>query len=355
MLTAFWSGLGGAIAKKWAPRILLPATVFWAGGIAAIWWAWHRDNIQTHGWQRELSVTADWLDQFPAIAQALLLAGSLLVVVASAALGERITLPLLRLLEGYGWRPRRLRRLLVDYRRARRRRWAARVQDLAVRQRLGNLSLIEFRELRALESQSPAGLGRLEELRRRRSQGFNARAAIELGRGRRVLHTSPRLDAMGMPTRLGDVLRAAERRPAEKYGLDAVVCWYALWLLIPADTKAEIVQARSALDNAARVWLWGALFIVWTPWIWWAAPIAVVVPLFAYYVGIVPAAVVFGDLMMSAFDLHRFRLYDGLHLPRPASPGSERRTDGPRLTNSLWGGVDEPDLAYVDPTEYRST
>jgi hypothetical protein len=152
-----------------------------------------------------------------------------------------------------------------------------------------------------------------------------------------------------MPTRLGDILRAAEYRPYSKYGLDAVICWYALWLLLPDDAKTELVQARTALDNAARGWLWGALFLVWTPWAWWAIPVGVLIPTLTYYVGILGAATLFGDLMVTAYDLHRFKLYDSLHLPRPKSPVAEKERDGPRVTNLLWGGLDEPGLDYVDP------
>ena len=48
-------------------------------------------------------------------------------------------------------------------------------------------------------------------------------------------------------------------------------------------------------------------------------------------------------------DLYRFKLYDSLRLPRPKSPALERKQDGPRVTNLLWGGLDEPGLDYVDP------
>ena len=61
-------------------------------------------------------------------------------------------------------------------------------------------------------------------------------------------------------------------------------------MLLPAEAKTELVQARSALDNAARTWLWGALFVVWTPWTWLALPIAIVVPAVAYYIGVLTAA-----------------------------------------------------------------
>jgi hypothetical protein len=349
MLAAFWSGLGREFAKQWAARVLTPAFVFWAGGLAAIWWHDHGQGVRAHGWANELSATATWPHKLPGVAQGLLIVAALLVVAASALAAERLTLPLLRLMEGYGWRPQWLRDRLIASRRRRYQRWAARVEQLATRQRLGTLEPEEFWELAGLEAHPLADTTRLRELRKRRADGFDARMMAQLGRGRRILRGAPRQDALGMPTRLGDILRAAERRPAEKYGLDTIVCWYALWLLLPAETKTDLVQARSALDNAARAWLWGALFVVWTPWTWLALPIAVIVPALAYYIGILAAAASFGELSVSAFDLCRFRLYDNLHLPRPSSPASERRQDGPRVTNLLWGGLDEPGLNYVDP------
>jgi hypothetical protein len=62
-------------------------------------------------------------------------------------------------------------------------------------------------------------------------------------------------------------------------------------------------------------------------------------------------ATLFGDLVVAAFDLHRMSLYDSLHLPRPTSPTEERRISGPRVTNAVWGGLDEPGLDYTaEPT-----
>jgi hypothetical protein len=348
MLEAFWSGLGDEFAKQWAARILTPAFAFWAGGLAAIWWHGHGRGVQAHGWAHELSATGTSLHKLPGLVQGLLVVVALLIVAASALAAERLTLPLLRLMEGYGWRPQWLRNRLVTSRRHRYQRWEKRVKSLNRRQRLGTLSDEEFFELEKLEADPPADTARLEELRKRSTDRLDARMMAQLGRGRNVLRGMPRQDALGMPTRLGDILRAAERRPADKYGLDAIICWYALWLLLPAETKTELVQARSALDNAARAWLWGALFVVWTPWTWLALPIAFIVPAFAYYTGILAAATLFGDLTVTAFDLYRFLLYDNLHLPRPCSPASERR-DGLRVTRLLWEGLDEPGLKYVVP------
>lgn len=350
MLAAFWSGLGGEFARQWVARILTPAFAFWAGGLTVVWWHGHGQAVRSHGWSHELSATAAWLHQLPGLAQGIAVVAGLLLVAVSALAAERLTQPLLRLLEGYWW-PRWPRGWLISYRRWRYGRWDARVTRLATRQRTGTLTPEEFFELEELEKAvPPPDPARLAELRRRRADGLDARMTGQLGRDRGRLRMMPRQRALGMPTRLGDILRAAERRPADKYGLDAVACWPALWLLLPAEAKTELVQARSALDNAARTWLWGALFVVWAPWTWLALPVAIVVPLVAYYIGVLTAAAAFGDLTASAFDLYRFLLYDGLHLPRPASQDLERRHDGPQVTRLLWAGLDVPGPQYADPT-----
>jgi hypothetical protein len=350
MLSAFWSGLGGEFARQWVARILTPAFAFWAGGLTAVWWHSHGRAVRTRGWSHELSATAAWLHQLPGLAQGIAVAAGLLLVGVSALAAERLTQPLLRLLEGYWW-PRWPRGWLISYRRWRYGRWDARVTRLATRQRIGTLTPEEFFELEELEKAvPPPDPARLAELRRCRADGLDARMTGQLGRDQGRLRMMPRQRALGMPTRLGDILRAAERRPADKYGLDAVACWPALWLLLPAEAKTELIQARSALDNAARTWLWGALFVVWTPWTWLALAVAVVVPLVAYYIGVLTAAAAFGDLTATAFDLYRFLLYDGLHLPRPASQDLERRQDGPQVTRLLWAGLDVPGPQYADPT-----
>jgi hypothetical protein len=347
MLTAFWSGLGGDLAKRWTARVLTPAFAFWLGGLAAVWWRAHERGVRTSGWVSQLTATARSVDELPDLAKGLLVLSFLLVVTASALAAETMTLPVLRLLEGYGWRPAWLRSEFIAYRRWRRRRWADRVEALAVRQRLGTLTLEEFLELCQLETTPKTDPSRLRALRQQRNEGFDARMAADLGRGRTFLHHCPNQDGMGMPTRLGDILRAAEGRPADKYGLDAIVCWYSLWLLLPSDARAELIQTRAAVDGAARTWIWGAGIIIWTPWTWWALPIAAATSALAYYRGMLPAAAVFGELIGSTFDLYRFRLYDALHLPRPSTPRAERRRNGPQVTNILWGGPDEPDLGYL--------
>ena len=93
---------------------------------------WARPRVVERAWQpggagrgasAELQATAHPLAQLPAVAQAVLIVGALMILVGSALIADRLTLPLLKLLEGYWSRPAFLRSWLIDRRRSRRQRW----------------------------------------------------------------------------------------------------------------------------------------------------------------------------------------------------------------------------------------
>jgi hypothetical protein len=146
----------------------------------------------------------------------------------------------------------------------------------------------------------------------------------------------PREDHDIMPTRLGNILRAAERRPGDRYGLDAILCWPCLWILLPEPVKKDIQDARTELNNAVRLFLWSTLFLVWTIWTWWAIPISLIAAAFAYC-WTLDAAEVYATLIEATFDLHRHLLYQALRWELPKDPQEERRV-GQQLTNYLWLG-----------------
>jgi hypothetical protein len=316
MLTTFWEGLGSKVAEQWALRILTPAFAFWTGGLTAWLWGNLGDDIRANGWAAALQEHTSKLQTLPVALQVALVIVILLALVASAAIAERLTLPLLRILEGYwpaplgGWlRRRNFARRQAAYRRA---------GDLAGRRDDMGLTVGEDAELAALEHR---------------------------------LRRTPATLALTMPTRLGNMLRAAEARPRERYGLDTVVCWPYLWLLLDEDTKAELTQARGALNAATRVWLWGALFAVWAVWAWWALPAAVAVCAATYYASMLSAAGVYGDLLEATFALHRAALYAALRWPLPASP-DEEIPDGEAVTTYLWRGIPPAGLKLKAPKEY---
>jgi hypothetical protein len=346
MLTALWSGLGSEFAKQWIARVLTPAFAFWTAGLAIVWWSANRVGVGERGWSAQLAQTARPLEELPAVGQVILVVGALILLTASALVADRLTVPVLKLLEGYWARPRWLRRRLVARRWRHRQARAQAVSQLRTRRARGDLSLGELDELNKLKQQNRPDRERLEELRAR-SRAFTSDDALALARGEAVLRSTPPIEQLTMPTRLGDILRAAEFRPSDKYGLDTAICWYPLWLLLPAEVKQEITQARLELDRAARGWLWGALFLVWTPWLWYLAlPIGVLIPLLSYYVVMLNAGRLFGDLVETAFDLHWMALYDALHIARPHT-AAETRDHGALVTRLLWQGEADARVVYV--------
>jgi hypothetical protein len=347
MLDAFWTGVGEELAKTWVARVLTPAFAFWLGGAVLLWWHFHAGGVRSRGWGGEITSSASTVGGLPVVVQIGLIVGGLLVVAISALLAERLTIPVLRLLEGYWLRPAWLRGLLVRYRQGRRRRVSERVDPLLLRQRRGDLTPQEFRRLAELR-EHPVEAERAERdaLEARAAAGLSPTEEARLGRDVAFLATTP--DApLVMPTRLGDILRTAERRPNEKYGIEGVTSWAALTMVMPTEARAEVAQARTALDTAARSWLWGALVIVWSPLTPWAAAVGIAVSLLVYRFGVLPRAVIFGTLLVTAFDLYRMSLYDALHLPRPRSPIDERSVAGPRLTRALLGQL------ATSPVRYR--
>jgi hypothetical protein len=133
VLTAFWSGLGSDLAKNWLARVLTPAFAFWAAGLAAVWWHDHHAEVRARGWARTVHSSGAALSSLSGVQQVLIVLGGLFLLAASALIADRVTLPLLRILEGYWTRPGWLWRAGVRRFGDRRDRWAQRVGPLALR------------------------------------------------------------------------------------------------------------------------------------------------------------------------------------------------------------------------------
>ena len=152
-----------------------------------------------------------------------------------------------------------------------------------------------------------------------------------------------------MATRLGNRLRAAETRPDDRYGLDAITCWPRLWLVVPQAAQDEVTAARRALDACAEVWLWAALFCGWGVLSWWTVPVGVVVAAGAYR-AILAAAGVYAELVVACYDLNRTALYRALRWPVPGTP-AEERTAGRELTRYLARGAAPAGLSFATAAE----
>ncbi|HHS96995.1 MAG TPA: hypothetical protein ENK08_03725 [Chloroflexi bacterium] len=294
MVETFWKEIGESLAGKWAARALAPAFAFWAGGLLAY--------VHKYGWK----CLADWWTARSTPEQAAVLIGGLLGIVFSGLVMERFQDVVLRWAEGFWPRPLdRLRFALV-------RRWEKRARRMEER----------WHALAERCEGDPTRLPPKERAEYARLDGFRLRLPFDPGRM--------------MPTLVGNVLRAAEEHPQVRYGLAAGVCWPRLWLLLPKEAREEIGNARERLDESARLLGWGLLFVVWTAWAWWAAPVGLLVAFLACR-WMVMAALVYGDLVRAAFDLHRHELYRRLGWSMPE--GEDEVEQGRRLTEYLARGT----------------
>jgi hypothetical protein len=307
VLGNFWSVVAAKLADRWA-EILGPSLVFWAGGILA--WVYAGS-----GWSR-LSEIASRLHGQNAATKIAVLLGAVLVVAFSAIMVQRLTQPMLWLLEGY-W-PASLYPVTRLGRHRHRLRKSA--DDNAWQQ------LHCQRETSELTGQQHLHLARLEHRRRHR----------------------PILDHELMPTRVGNILRASETRPYHRYGLAAVVVWPRLWLLLPELARQELTSARESLDESVAAVIWGLGFLAFTPLAWWAAPVGIVTATAAVAWWVPSRAEVFADLVEAAYDLYRNNLYQQLRWPLPATPADEHGS-GQQLTKYLDRGSDKPDPEFTPP------
>ena len=302
MIAKVLEGAGGKVAEEWLPRLLTSSMIFWAGGLAAA--------IFRFGWRSVLDALNGQSEAIQIAFLIVVLAGA----IASSMVVERFQLAALRGLEGY-WPSvfRHQRRQLV-------------AKQIASRKKIYQ----QWSKVAKAYKQQPNS-----ELH---SQYIQLQDRLE---------EFPKSDLM--PTRFGNILRAAELRSLDKYGLDAVICWPRLWLLLPESAKADLQTARAELNAMARLWGWSWLFLVWTVWAWWAAPIALGSAWFAYQWAIA-AAKTYGDLIEASFDLYRGLLYEALRLPFPKQADQEPAA-GRMLTQYLWRGTLPESYQFIATSE----
>lgn len=151
-----------------------------------------------------------------------------------------------------------------------------------------------------------------------------------------------------MPTRTGNILRAAEMWPTHKYGLNTAITWPRLWLLLPDSARQELTTARASLNSAAASVIWGLLFCCFAGW----TPLALLpglgVAVSAMGFWLPSSAETFGDLLEACYDLYRGSLYEQLRWPLPADP-SEERAAGKALTEYLWRGTSGARAIFSQP------
>ncbi len=266
------SSLGETIAR----HLFGPAAFFWLGGLVA-WLS--IDEQQTFS---TLILTADISQQLVGLTL------GLAILIISDVIMEGFTMPLLQLLEGYYWLH-----------------WV----DMGAIRATVAAKRAERESLKSTYGTDPVATRRYQAL------------SQEL--------TNYALDSNHiMPTTVGNILRAAEEYSRERYGLEAVTVWPRLWVLLSDELKQELILARAQLNRAVQVMAWGILFPIWAIFAAWnfimlfALVIAPIMVIVGYYQAI-QSATTYGDFIRTAFDLHRFKLYEALKWPRPEDTESE--------------------------------
>ena len=313
MLPKFWEGLGGKLADRWSEGLVGAPSLFYLGGVLAYLMRFGAHGIEK--WYRALDEP---------LKVAALIAVPVIPLVTFAIL-RPWTFSVLRLLEGYWpeWVP--FRDALIRH--------LSKPVDIAA---------FQWQQLNA------KGLEALTPVERREYVAADRRVR------RMPVNPDDR-----MATRLGNVLRASENLPNSKYGLDAVVCWPRLWLVLSEASRAEISAARATLDSAVHAWMFGVLFISWTivgfvpgptpssPWMIWPVAVGLLAAALAYHSAII-AAEVYGDLIESAYDLYRFSLYEQLRFPSPTATTDEAAA-GEGLTEYLARGQTAKRISLTKP------
>ncbi len=106
----------------------------------------------------------------------------------------------------------------------------------------------------------------------------------------------------------------------------------------------DLVNARSSLDRLVELWFWGLLFLVWAVLTPWAVVISLLWMMITYGMAR-QAAMAYGDLLETAFDLYRFLLYDAMGWSRPKNSVDEKDL-GAQMTEYLWRGTLPKKLTY---------
>jgi hypothetical protein len=290
------AGAGGRVGS--AATTFATALAFWGGGIGA--WAYSRGGYQT------MSSAGQWLGLQSVAGRILTVPTFLLAVASSGLLVSRLGAVFLRLVEG-DW-PR----------------WAVPLHDRLVARR-ARRALAEDRAWeqaqRDFES-SPTLTARLVVTRN------------VLARRRRYRPAYPNYL---LPTKVGNILRAAEIRVLEKYGLANDVVWPRILLVLPEPAASQVTAARTALDRAVAAVVWGLLFCSFAALTPLVVPIGLAIAAIALLVVVPARARALTDLMEAVYDLHRDALYRQLRWPVPANP-AEDRAQGTRLSDYLRKG-----------------
>jgi hypothetical protein len=293
MFSTFFAQLSGFFDKHWLLRYFFPSLAFWAAGLAV------------YGAAREITEPLDLWHSQPTEVQVILLAGALLWVTLFAYLLANFSTALTRLFEGY-WVHWPLT-------------WLRTPRQAFYEER--------FRYL-ATELGGPGAMDP------RKRQGLEREWLLLFPQGRER-------EKAVLPTRLGNILRAAEIYPLARYGADAVILWPRLVPFFPAEFNEALNGAQTAMEVMLVLSALSFIFSVIACTL--LAALTFNVGLFLVctagfllawicYRNSLHGALGYAELIKTAFDLYRGKLLEGLGSKPLSDPKEERKT---------WDGISQ--------------
>jgi hypothetical protein len=138
-----------------------------------------------------------------------------------------------------------------------------------------------------------------------------------------------------LPTRMGNAIRAFERHPNVRWGLDGVTCWPRIETLLSAEERELHVDAKIDVNVFVNTAV-GAVIVglcllvdkaVYTPnppWDWPLYAIPFVLAYLLYGVALDPV-VNWGSVVRASIDMHRLEMYEKLGVRAPTSFSDERQ------------------------------
>lgn len=139
-----------------------------------------------------------------------------------------------------------------------------------------------------------------------------------------------------MPTRLGNILRACEVYPDDRYGAPGLLVWPRLYAQLPDAMIALIGDSRSALEfllvlaALASGFAGGSgvyLLVIGGPvWLYLACVLGSSAIAVLAYSASLAAARTYAEYVRTAYDLYRSKVIETMNLPRPANLAAELAT-----------------------------
>jgi len=337
MFTTFLKELSGYFDRRWLLSAFFPSLAFWAAALLV------------YGTAQGLDSTFEAWRKQPAELQATLTVAGLSGVAFFASMLHNFQTGLIRLFEGYWERYP----LFSWWGKVRRGHYQAQLRYLLQEtRRLSN-------EIMSVETGSEAST----EIQKARALQLREEQA-KIDRERLLFY--PPDEAKVMPTRLGNILRAAELYAWKRYGVDAVVLWPRLQPFLPDGFVNTLRDAKTAMDfmlvMAALSFTFALIVCILlaaftTQWLLFLL-CALGFPLaWLCYENSLHSARSYGELIKTAFDLHRWKILEGLHIQRPTSYQEEIKI-WEDISSLLYRGYEPVTARYEgakpEPTTRRS-